>query len=125
LVKAGLVATCNVCGAGKWKDEYFETLRGRRVVILPDNDTPGRKHAEEVAASLTRHGAAEVKVLALPGLPDKGDVSDWLNTGHGAAELLALAESAAAWEPGPGPEPELPMRIKLRSPRLGLTGVDR
>jgi putative DNA primase/helicase len=59
---AGLIATCNVGGAGKWRDEYSEVLRGRRVCIIADRDEPGRKHAQAVAASL--HGiVAEVKVI--------------------------------------------------------------
>jgi putative DNA primase/helicase len=96
---AGLVSTTSPGGAGKWPPEYGEVLRGRRVVILPDNDDPGRKHASEVATALGGR-AASVRVLELHGLPPKGDVSDWLAAGHSAAELIALAETApeaAAW----------------------------
>jgi 5S rRNA maturation endonuclease (ribonuclease M5) len=64
LVKIGLDATCNPGGAGKWRPEFNEHLRGAHVIILPDNDDPGRKHAEDVAGHL--YGiAAEVKVLDL------------------------------------------------------------
>ena len=52
----------------------------RILVVLPDNDEPGRRHAEKVAKSLWSK-AASIKVLKLPGLPDKGDVSDWLDAG--------------------------------------------
>ncbi len=89
LGREGLVATCNVGGAGKWRDEYSETLRDRQVAILPDNDEPGRAHALEVAASL--YGiASSVRVVELPGLPPKGDVSDWLDAGHTADQLKAI-----------------------------------
>jgi hypothetical protein len=98
LFSGGLVATTNSGGAGKWRKEHAEALRGRDVVILPDNDEPGRKHAEQVARSL-RRVARSVKVVELPGLPEKGDVSDWLEAGHTVAELQALAEAAPAWEP--------------------------
>ena len=50
--KIGIVATCNAGGSGKWRDEYSESLRGRRVAIIADADEPGRKHAQQVAASL-------------------------------------------------------------------------
>src|SRR5260370_29620343 len=50
--KMGLVATCNVGGAGKWREEYSDCLRGKRGVIIADADGPGRKHAEQLAASL-------------------------------------------------------------------------
>ena len=33
----GFRATCNDDGAGKWRPEFSETLRGRQVVVLPDN----------------------------------------------------------------------------------------
>ncbi len=76
----GLLATCNPMGAGKWRAEYSEALRGRSAVVLPDNDGPGRKHAAAVAASLL--GVADsVRMVELPGLPAKGDVTDWRNAG--------------------------------------------
>lgn len=104
LARLGLVATTNPGGAGKWQDAYTETLRGASVVILPDADEPGRRHAEQVAAAL--HGvAASVKVLALPGLPEKGDVSDWLNAGGTREELERLADDAPEWGP-PQPQPQ-------------------
>jgi hypothetical protein len=77
LIERGLVATTNPGGAGKWRDEYSETLRGARVVILPDNDDSGRQHAQKVAQHL-QGVAAEVRILELQGLPEKGDVSDWI-----------------------------------------------
>ncbi len=95
LAALGLVATCNAGGAGKWKKEHSEHLRARRVVVLPDNDEAGEKHAQQVERSL-RGIAAEVRTLVLPGLPDKGDVSDWLDAGGTLEELLALASTDAA-----------------------------
>jgi Protein of unknown function (DUF3987) len=43
-----------------------------------------------------------VKVINLPGLPPKGDVSDWLDAGGTLSELEALVEKTAEWKPGPG-----------------------
>jgi DNA primase len=77
LATTGRIVTTSVGGAGKWRAEYGEALRGRRVCILPDNDVPGHEHAKQVLAALT--GVAEmVQVKLLPGLPAHGDVSDWL-----------------------------------------------
>ena len=72
---AGGVATCNPMGAGKWRDQYTESLRGANVVVIPDWDgestTPpyqGEKHAatvfqsvKQVAASITLRRAAHGK----------------------------------------------------------------
>ncbi len=89
LAALGLVATTNGGGAGKWRAEYGAALRGRSVVVLPDNDDPGRKHAAEVRDAL-RGVATRVVVIELDGLPDKGDVSDWLAAVHTADELRSL-----------------------------------
>ena len=99
---AGLVATTNPGGAGKWKGYFNKALRGRRVVILPDNDAAGRNHAALVAAAIA-DVVAELKVLELPGLSPKGDVSDWMELGNGnSAEALAtLVMNAAHYEPPP------------------------
>lgn len=93
----GLIATCNMGGAGKWLKEYNKFFAGREVVILPDNDAidpvtgkcPGRDHARKVLENL-QGVAKSVHVLELPGLPVKGDVVDWIAAGHGLAELLEL-----------------------------------
>lgn len=100
LAALGFTATTNIGGAGpgKWEREYTATLRGARVVIVPDNDEPGREHGEAVASEL--HGeAADVRVLELPGLPEKGDVSDWIDGGGTAEEFKALAREAPVWTP--------------------------
>lgn len=85
----GLIATCNSGGAGKWRATHAEFLRGRDVVILPDNDDTGRDHAKQVADSLAGI-ANSVRVLELPGLLPKGDVSDWIAAGGTAEALLDM-----------------------------------
>jgi hypothetical protein len=78
----GLVGSCNPGGSGGshlyggWLD-YF---RHRHIVILPDNDAPGRKHAAAIAEHLLPV-AASLRIVELPGLPAKGDVTDWKQAG--------------------------------------------
>jgi putative DNA primase/helicase len=100
-----LLATCNAGGAGKWSRGYAPYFQDREVIILPDNDQIGRDHAREIAVSL-QPVASRVAILELPGLPDKGDVSDWLDAGHTADELRDLIQKApdaavaiGQWEP--------------------------
>ncbi|MBG0789657.1 MAG: AAA family ATPase [Desulfovibrionaceae bacterium] len=102
LAGLGIVATCNPQGAGKWRDEYSLYLKGKRVVILPDNDEPGRSHAEDVKQKLLSH-VAGVRVVALPGLPEKGDVSDWLNQGGTVEELQRIVSQVKEEAPPPPP----------------------
>jgi AAA domain len=94
----GFVGTTNPGGAGKWQSDYNEFLRSRHVLILPDNDRVGHQHAEQVARSLL-DVAASVRLIKLPGLPEKGDVSDWITAGHTREELLQLIEQTPALKP--------------------------
>ncbi|MGQ7793755.1 phage/plasmid primase, P4 family [Faunimonas sp. B44] len=94
LAAAGFVATTNPMGAGKWRAEYAAHFAGRDCYILPDNDEPGRKRAEQVAASLLPV-AATVRIVELPGLRPKGDVSDWLDLDPGnRGRLVDIAKAA-------------------------------
>lgn len=101
LYALGFTATTCPMGAGKWRSEYNEHLKGRLVAILPDNDPAGKTHAERVANSLFGI-AAEIRVVELPALPEKGDVSDWLDAGHHKAELLWLIDQAKSFDPKMG-----------------------
>ena len=101
----GFTATCNPGGAGKWRNEYAQLLRGKRVGIIADADEPGRKHAQEVAASLS--GRAEiVKVLKLLGAKD---LTQWTERGGTCEQLHEILKSApilnAAASPSGGESP--------------------
>jgi RecA-family ATPase len=99
-------------GAGHWKPEYAPYFTGRMVVVIPDNDAKGKAHAQTIAASV-KPFAERVKLVELPGLPEKGDVSDWLEESViGAAdqsiseilqtrikELFSLIKATPLWLP--------------------------
>jgi putative DNA primase/helicase len=106
LVAIELCGTTSPLGAGKWqglaeKFHIHEPLKGKTVYVLPDNDQQGRHHAEDVACSL-RGFAASARIIDLPGLSEKGDVSDFIEM-HGAdkakALLLELAEKTDEYQP--------------------------
>lgn len=84
----GKLATTSPGGAGKFADEYAESLRGRRVVVVADRDEPGRKHAADIRQRL--EGIAE-KVWVVE--PKEGkDVSDHLDAGLKLSELQRVGE---------------------------------
>lgn len=87
LAKLGAVVTTSG-GADTWRPEYAQFLHDRRVCVLPDNDKGGVGYAAEVMVSVCEAGG-DCKIVQLPGLPDKGDVSDWLDAG---GTLIKLAE---------------------------------
>ncbi len=98
LTELDYLATTNPGGAGKWPADFAQYVRGRRVIIIPDNDEPGRKHAADVAGKV-RDVAASVQILDLPGpLPEKGDFSDWISTpGNSVEQFDRLASDAPEW----------------------------
>ena len=93
----GHCATC--VAAGKWTDDCIKALAGRDVIILEDNDTAGRAKALEVAQAL--NGTAKtIRIVSLPGLLDKGDVSDWLDIDPCRAEKLTeFCFDVPVWAP--------------------------
>jgi putative DNA primase/helicase len=109
LHELGWDATCNAGGARKWPDELTNHFADARVCIIPDNDKAGRDHADLVGRALTGV-AAEIKILNLPGVPEKGDFSDWaaINTGPGLNARFRdlLAANAKPFEPSPPTEQE-------------------
>lgn len=109
LAALGAVATCSSEGANanveKWPVAKLVPLQGRDVVILPDNDDVGRTHAVNVAREL-RSVAKSVRILELPKLKEKGDVSDWIEQGGTLSQLLDLARNTRPLTYGE-PRPEL------------------
>lgn len=112
LMLYNLAATCNPMGAGKWHEEWGKYFTGKEVVIIPDNDEPGRKHAEDVAAKIFLH-AKKTKILPLPSDGGVKDVSDWFGHGGTIDQLQAIAHKARDWKPR-DPDQEKP-RLKVIS----------
>ena len=96
-----VVATTASEGASaKWAPELTQYFKDRRVVILPDADEPGRKHAQKVAKALYEV-AASIKVVDLfPDRSDGHDVSDWLKHDAVGAKLFEAIKAAPEWQPG-------------------------
>lgn len=92
----GLVASCNVGGAGKWLDGYSDHLKGKSVIICPDNDKAGEKHLEVVMKAI----AGYCKSTCVVRLPKQfKDVSDFLSSfaskEEGFAELMKIKDGCA------------------------------
>jgi 5S rRNA maturation endonuclease (ribonuclease M5) len=103
LAALGFCATTCAMGAKKWRDSYNWTLKGKNIVLIPDNDNQGREHMALIGNQL-RGKADSLKLLELPDMPSKGDVSDYIEKFNGdkdrAAERISmLIESARPYEP--------------------------
>ena len=87
-------------GVGDGLPEGIEQyLKDRRLVILADNDEPGRNHADKKAAEAHAAGAASIKIVHFPELPPKGDVSDFIASGGTVELLFAHIDAVPPWSP--------------------------
>ena len=93
LERLGLTGTCNSGGAGNFKPELAQYFTGKAVAIFPDNDDPGREHALKVAEILAPV-AKSIKIIELPDLPAKGDVTDFANAGGTLDQIRELYRKA-------------------------------
>ena len=102
VVELGFDATTCAMGAKKWRDTYNEALKGKDVVLIPDNDNEGREHMTKIAISL--NGTAKtLKWIELPDLKSKGDISDWVtrfeDKNEAAESLSLMIDRADLYEP--------------------------
>lgn len=110
--RLGLIATSSPMGAGKWRSEHSELLKGADICIIPDNDDSGREHANIVVRSLIPH-AKSIRVLNLKEiceqLPVKGDATDFfqlMGEQEGLSALRILIDKTEPVERNPEDEQE-------------------
>lgn len=107
LVANGLDGTTNPGGASNWRLVDDDALTGADCAIIADKDTPGRKHAQDVAKRLQRRKAT-VRVIELPDIGERKvkDAHDFFAAGGTVEALTALADAAPIWKPSaPAPLP--------------------
>lgn len=118
LISLGFPAVCSPHGATekrpgeKWPPEYTKALHGLSVVILQDNDEPGKAFAEHVSAELARAGSPVKLVPPFAG-PKGFDVSDWIAEGHTGEELARIVESSAPFTSPTGTAEAAPTRSQI------------
>ena len=96
----GYCATTNVAGAKNWIPAYAEVLKGKHVIIFPDDDPDGHARVKAIIESC-RNKALSIKVLKLP----TKDISDFIETqfnGDAAKlEIDKLIELTSHLQPPP------------------------
>jgi putative DNA primase/helicase len=95
----GVLATTCPGGAGKWSSKWNQYFEGREIVIIPDNDDAGRKHARDVAQAMSGAKARSCRIVNLRDLPPKGDVSDAMDHGLSQGELDDIIDSTEPFTP--------------------------
>jgi len=88
VISLGLIATTSPHGSQAASSADWSALAAKQVVILPDNDEPGEKYAEDVVAELAKlTPTPTVKVLHLDKLPRGGDAFDFIESHRSAGAL--------------------------------------
>jgi RecA-family ATPase len=103
----GFAATTNPEGErkGAWAPELNAWFAGRKcVAIMEDNDETGCTRVIEVAEAL-RGIVADVRIVSFRDLPEHGDLTDWVERGHGWDDLLAKIEATKPYRPRPQRSP--------------------
>lgn len=92
--RLGVVFTTNPEGADKWPSGWGKKyLAGKRVLVIPDNDSEGKKHAQKVLDDV-KPWATSAQLLELPGLAEKGDLTDYLALNGQALDIGTLISNA-------------------------------
>ena len=83
--------------SGDWQSDFAELLRDANVIILADNDAPGKAVAQRIYDDLK--GITRSKKVVVP-MPDteKADISDYFEAGHSKEEFKALINGATLQE---------------------------
>ncbi|MBT9096405.1 DUF3987 domain-containing protein [Methylovulum psychrotolerans] len=76
----GICAVTSLGGANAASNTDWTPFNGiKTVYIVPDNDAPGEHYAQTVyRALMALDSPPTVKIIRLEGLPDGGDIVDWL-----------------------------------------------
>ena len=104
MTRAGLLATTAPNGGGqaKWLPIYEQGLKGRKIVVITDNDETGEHYGRFIVAH-TLPIAAGVRLVPsaaiYPQVQEKGDISDIMEAIGQKQALEALAEAVAAADP--------------------------
>jgi hypothetical protein len=108
-----LTATTSANGAKSAAKTDWSPVAGKEVIHLPDADDDGEDYANDVGAILTNlTPPAAFKIVRLDGLPDGGDIDDWVEQrdAHDSQELRQhidrLADDADLWKPSAKDAPE-------------------
>jgi RecA-family ATPase len=102
----GLTATC-MAGA-VWTPEIVANFKDRDVIFLEDNDSAGREKSAKAAETLFGV-AASIRIARFTDLPEKSDVSDWIQLApekHNADALIERCRTAPIWEAPASPTVE-------------------
>ncbi|WP_253303056.1 MULTISPECIES: AAA family ATPase [unclassified Wolbachia] len=90
LIEQGMTATTAMLGANAPIEKTdWSPLKGKHVIIWPDNDEPGKQYAEKVVKKLTFLGVLSLTLLEIPENKPKGwDAADGIQANIDISEFI-------------------------------------
>lgn len=101
VAEAGWVAASYCSGSSQAAYANYAPLKGREVLVWPDNDPAGLKAADSAAAALVKAGAASVVILPAVSTPDKPTGADAADLDKEAIRAHIRAGGIPWTEPAP------------------------
>lgn len=113
LIGAGIAATSAMGGAKAPTDKTdWSPLKGKKVLIWPDNDPPGISYAHAAAQAVRAAGVVSVGILPIPtGKPEGWDAANAIEEGINLAQYVAEMQDKASPAPEKTPANSLPFNI--------------
>lgn len=93
LIDIGVCATTAMNGANAPIDKTdWAPLKGKKLIIWPDNDKPGIAYAKNVAEYINGIGVLSIKILQIPqDKPEKWDAADAVFEGLNIRDFVSLS----------------------------------
>lgn len=93
IVQHGAGATCNPCGAMKWKPHHTaalaEIISTSKIQIIRDRDADGTKHAARIYSAIWAAGVDRARIAIWQAASGK-DARDHLTAGYALDQLVAV-----------------------------------
>ena len=109
-------------GVNDWQPEFAEVLCGAEVIILADNDTPGKQLASRILADLRGIARSARVIVPVPDVP-KADISDYFGAGHSNEDFEKLIQSAVD-SPTSVTDSTVPKGTPLNTKQHKITGLE-
>ena len=79
-------------GVNDWQKDFADIVKGADVVILADNDSPGKAVADTILRDIQPVAKSAKIIVPTPDIP-KADISDYFNAGHTREEFEQMINS--------------------------------
>lgn len=91
-------------GVNDWQADFAELVKGADVIILADNDEPGRAVADAILRDIQSVAKSAKIIVPMPDIP-KADITDYFQVGHTKQEFEQMMNTVTENRMGCDTEP--------------------